>query len=658
MEMDPGEALYIYNMMCAQAGLQVRQGYKQWATNMTGAGGIRTIIPVRGNNTAGTNDRLFACTSNGIWDITSTTSSPTKVVTWPITGGLAGWCSWDHCTNLGGDIILMVCDEANGYWTFDTQTSTWTQVTQGFQGTGDVTTGAIAAVGSLTGTATTGVYAGTSLTGGHGTGAIATITVTAGNVTGVAITTPGTGYQIGDVLSFTVTGGSGTCTVTSVSGTALTIQGTIAGTIVVGGELYTISGGVLTDTGVSIVSGGGSAWVLSGSVILPSGTAIAIINNSSQIYGVNPALFTFVRLFNNFNFFVQGGSGNSWILPVGQVYGQASMFSFGNKFNHGGNLNSLWEFTYGSYFGTYVYLVGIGDAGDVIAYTGTNPFNSATWSMAGQWYVGDIPPGRRTATNYGGDLIILSSLGAINLSALFYQKDLADPNAYMTKKIAPAIKSEIANAQYRGWEIVPYPSQNAFLILDPNTNYANNSYQFCYNLLTNGWSVFKGVPMQCAVMWHNQLYVGDSASGIVYQMFAGQDNVLLGASTGNAINWGCLGAFNNLQSPGTEKFVDLIRPYFITDQLVPYNVFARYDFDISDLTLGQGLGTSPLPVPAWDTAIWDSALWGVGSAAPQVVVEGVSGAGHFCAAGLLGSSNGNTTFIGYEASYRPTKGFL
>ena len=510
-EMQPNEAIFIYNMMCTQAGLQVRPGYKQWATNTTGTGGIRTIIPVRGNNTAGSNDHLFACTSDGIWDITSTTNAPTKVVAWGTTGGNAGWCSWDHCTNAGGDVMLLLCDEVNGYYTFDTNTSTWLKVTLG---------------------------------------------------------------------------------------------------------------------------GGGT-----------------------QISGVDPATFTFVRLFNNFVFFVQGGTGNAWILPVGQVYGTATVFSFGNKFNHGGNLNSLWGFTYGSYFGTYLYLVGIGDAGDVIAYTGTNPFVAANWSMAGQWYVGDIPPGRRTATNYGGDLVILSSYGAINLSSLFYQKDLADPNAYMTKKIAPAIKSEIAIAQQRGWEIVSYPGQNAMLILDPNPQFANNTNQFCYNLLTNGWSVFRGVPMQCAANWHNQLYTG-GADGIVYQMFAGQDNVLFGASTGNSINWGCLGAFNNLQSPGTEKFVDLIRPYYITDQQVPYNVFARYDFNITDLTLGQGLGTVPLPIPAWDTAIWDTALWGVSSVQPQVVVQGVSGSGHYVAVGLLGSSNGNTTLITFDVSYRPTKGFL
>lgn len=581
-QMDPEEAIYAYNVLAQQNGMQVRPGWVEWAINLPGAGGVRTIIPVRSNDPTGTNDHLFATTIDGIYDVTASTSSPTNLITFGSQTGNAGWGSTEHCTNLAGDLNLLYCDEVNGYYTYDTATSTWTHPTQGFQGVG------------------------------------------------------------------------------STSGTTLTISSTTAGMIVTGGELYTIGPtGILTDTGFNIVSGSGVTWTLSGtpSPVLAPGTNIAIINNSNQIYGVNPAQFAFVRLHNNRLWFVQAGSGNAWFLPVGQIYGQASQFSYGNKFQHGGNLNSLWVFTYGSYFGTYLYLVGIGDAGDVIAYTGNDPTNASTWSMAGQWYVGDIPPGRRTATNYGGDLTILCNYGAVNLSSLFYQKDLSDPNTYITKKIAPAIKSEIQLAQLRGWEIVPVPYLNSLLILDPNVNYAN-TYQFCYCLATNGWTVFKGFPMQTAGVWHGNLYTG-SPSGKVLKATGGQDNIAYGQGSGISIQWGMLGAFNNLQSPGTEKFVDLIRPYFLTDQTVPYNTFARFDFNISDLVLGQGVGTAPVSAGSvWDSAIWDSAIWGGGGVNPQLALMGNSGAGRWAALGILGASNGNTVVICYEASIRKTTSFM
>ena len=64
-------------------------------------------------------------------------------------------------------------------------------------------TGAIAALGAITGGSGygSGVYSNVPLTGGSGSGAVATITVTGGAVSAVAITVPGVNYQIGDVVS-------------------------------------------------------------------------------------------------------------------------------------------------------------------------------------------------------------------------------------------------------------------------------------------------------------------------------------------------------------------------------------------------------------------------------------------------------------------------
>src|ERR1043166_2664813 len=65
-------------------------------------------------------------------------------------------------------------------------------------------TGAILAVGQLVGGSlytNDGTYTNVSLTGGTGTGAKATIVVSGHAVTSVAITTAGTGYVDGDVLS-------------------------------------------------------------------------------------------------------------------------------------------------------------------------------------------------------------------------------------------------------------------------------------------------------------------------------------------------------------------------------------------------------------------------------------------------------------------------
>lgn len=63
--------------------------------------------------------------------------------------------------------------------------------------------GALQTLGGLVGGTlyTTGTYNNVPLTGGHGAGAQATVVVAGGAVTQVTVTAPGSGYQVGDVLS-------------------------------------------------------------------------------------------------------------------------------------------------------------------------------------------------------------------------------------------------------------------------------------------------------------------------------------------------------------------------------------------------------------------------------------------------------------------------
>jgi hypothetical protein len=584
MEMKPTEALYAYNVIMTQNGPTVRPGNQQWVTNLTGTGGVRTIIPVRGAGTAGAQDFLLACTANGIWNCTSSTAAPTKVVTFATTTGNAGYCEWDSFTNLNGDVCIIVCDDVNGAFVLDTATDTWNQITEAFQGTGEAT---------------------------------------------------------------------GT--------TALTIQSTVSGVIQVGGEVNTLNlaTGVLTDTGVSIVSGSGTAWVMSGTLTLASGSAIVIINNSAQIYGVNPSQFVAVRIYNNTPFFVQGGTGNAWYLPPGQLYGQATAFNYGNRFTHGGNLNNLYIFTYGSAFGTFVYLIAISDGGDVVAYTGISPTSASTFTLSGVWYVGDLPSGRRSASNYGGDLNILCAYGVLQISSLFFQKNPDDPTLYLTRKIAPAISRDIQTftGQF-GFSFVAWPAQQSLIITEPVVM-GTVPRQYCYNLATNAWSVFKTLDFQCGAYWHGNLFVGTS-TGTVLVYSGNSDNVLLNGTGGIAINFGVLGAFQQGPKVGY-KFVDLIRPYFSTSSPVSYQVLCQFDFDLTDLALGSVSFISQPISGGWDSGIWDSAVWGAGTEGSDnqfSVQGGTDGMGQFVAVGLLGATMGQTTLIGYQLSVRQTKGFL
>jgi hypothetical protein len=120
----PDAAIFLYNMIPGEYGCRVRKGSRAFAVDLGGE--VRTLMYYNTTTEGGTEDHFFAATPDGIFDITAGGESPwTPVLAWPSPGGKAGWCSYHNWTNVAGDQYLLVCDEANGYYTFDG--TTWTK---------------------------------------------------------------------------------------------------------------------------------------------------------------------------------------------------------------------------------------------------------------------------------------------------------------------------------------------------------------------------------------------------------------------------------------------------------------------------------------------------------------------------------------------------
>lgn len=147
-----------------------------------------------------------------------------------------------------------------------------------FTGTpGAILTGSILSTGA--GSYINATYTSTALTGGTGSGAVATIVVAATQVTTVTITTPGSGYSIGDVLSATLPGTSIASGILASGGSGYT-NGTYPGQALTGGAGVgatadiTVAGGIVT--AVTIVDAGtGYSAGNSLSALIPGGTGFA-----------------------------------------------------------------------------------------------------------------------------------------------------------------------------------------------------------------------------------------------------------------------------------------------------------------------------------------------------------------------------------------------
>ena len=100
------------NLVPDGRGMRVRTGYREFATAV-GSGGIRTMIQFDGANPA--NDRLFATTSAGIFDVTAGGAGPwTADVTFAINSATSGIGVWNNFVLDSGSHQAFYADEANG----------------------------------------------------------------------------------------------------------------------------------------------------------------------------------------------------------------------------------------------------------------------------------------------------------------------------------------------------------------------------------------------------------------------------------------------------------------------------------------------------------------------------------------------------------------
>jgi hypothetical protein len=125
MTAPPEDALSLVNMIPNDYGVQVRNGYVEHCQPVPLGDGIKTLIPFENSASDTPVRKLFACTSDGIYDVTTAGGTPVKVYDFANKDARAGWCSWAHYINTAQAQFLLVCDNSNGYILYTASTDTW-----------------------------------------------------------------------------------------------------------------------------------------------------------------------------------------------------------------------------------------------------------------------------------------------------------------------------------------------------------------------------------------------------------------------------------------------------------------------------------------------------------------------------------------------------
>ncbi len=226
----------------------------------------------------------------------------------------------------------------------------------------------------------------------------------------------------------------------------------------------------------------------------------------------------FVMSWKNRMWMVEENSGLAWYTDVNSQAGQVTKFVFGSKFEHGGEVKAMYNWTVDGGNGIDDMLVVISRGGDVLIYKGLDPdlpsSDINTLSLVGSYYIGEIPETRRVGVEYGGELYLLSTFGITSVRDLLQGVDPSTPSGPALKISRLIRDSIVAGKDEHNWSVNIHPTDGFMQVTFPYSEPAQ-AKQLQQNLLTQSWGMWRGVPVNCAETWNDKYYIGDK-EGVIW----------------------------------------------------------------------------------------------------------------------------------------------
>ena len=399
--------------------------------------------------------------------------------------------------------------------------------------------------------------------------------------------------------------------------------------------------------GLFIYTPGTDTWAQA-TGITPIAGSITTFNIADIVYIVSHKL----RLW-----FITRNANLAWYLPVASFQGEATEFFFGAKFKHGGDLVGLYNWTVDGGSGRDDFLVAVSRAGDVLPYQGDDPSSDMTWENIGVFFIGSMPLGNRCASEYGGNLFLLSTYGITSMKELVAGGEAEDPGgSQLGAKMARFMRLDMRDyKQLHGWNI-QFVSDEGLLVVNTPLREDGGYRQYVMNTITGGWGFWRDVPYVCGAAYDGDILIGDP-TGRVLRMDRNVDDVPALGGDGIDIKWFVLTSFSSLGEPALNKRAKFIRPNFSSNATRPvFDVYAYYNYlvlePLSPITAPVATGGS-----LWDTALWDIDTWDSPQLSPFSHATGADGIGRTIAIAMTGRSRGPDLLLSWDMMW-DTGGFL
>jgi hypothetical protein len=338
---------------------------------------------------------------------------------------------------------------------------------------------------------------------------------------------------------------------------------------------------------------------------------------------------------------IEDGSTRAYYLGVGAIQGEASEYDFYAVINRGGFLLYGCNWTFNAGYDIDDYLVLVTSQGEVLIYKGTNPDAVESFALEGVWYVGEAPAGRRSFTNFGGEMFITSSLGIVPISKLV-NGQVANDYQTASAAIQPVFIGQFNADKTRfGWELEMIYNQQFLLVKTPEDQFGMNNH-YVLNVTTGAWATISGMPMLCTTQIGNELYFG-TADGLVCKGFTGDsDGEDLSKNAGKPIMGRYLSGYSDFDSPANVKTFQMAKPTFVSYDApsVGVRIFTRYEDVFPLIEAGLQRPSSAI----WNKDYWNRAYFG-GSNSTFSPWIGLDGIGYYGALAISVTGKGKTQYI-------------
>lgn len=377
-------------------------------------------------------------------------------------------------------------------------------------------------------------------------------------------------------------------------------------------DVYDIStGGVASAETLTVTDGkfqylnmgdGTSEWLLMfNGVDAPkyyNGTAWTQVTGATSpaLTGVTPTTVITACTYHGRLFLIQKDTLTFWYLPAGVVGGLAVAFDLSPFASLGGYIEWAATWTFDAGDGIDDMIVFMTSEGQAIIYKGTDPASASAWLRIGTYFLGK-PLGRRSYTQYAGDLLVNTQEGIFPMSEGIRKATINDRVA-VSDKIKKTFNT--AARDYGGsfgWQIQHYPLKNAIIFNIPVS--PTGQHQYVMNTITQAWSRFMAWPAQCWGMYNDEIYYGLSTA--VQKAWTGRsddgENIVAEGQT----------AWTNFGASTQSKDMKMFRPMVQTNGSIDYLTDIDVDFRNSPIT--GVVSFTPEVGGAWGTGLFGTATW-------------------------------------------------